>query len=586
MRKFFWACLIMLTVTSAVNAVDLDVTNTGAVGDGVTDCTAAFQKVLDAAAAKGGGIVNVPAGHYRIDGRLKIPGAVTLQGTFRTPPADQREGRLKLDGSVLLAYAGRGSRDGEPFIRLAGSMATLAGFMITYPEWKQTDVPPILYPPTVLSEGTVNTAILDCCFLNSYEAIRYQGAARFLVRNVHGYPTFRGLYVDACGDIGRVENVHFWPFGVAYKADDPFCKWVNVNGVAFEFARTDWQYVTNTFCFGYGVGYKFSKSPSGTCNGNFLGIGADCCRRAVLVEDSQYPGLLITNGEFVGRWSSDDSVCLEIAEAATAGKVSLNNCSFWGPIDRCIWQRSAAIQFSAIGTNFCSWDINKRGEPAIQIDAGKAIIQGNTFGPGDVHVLVGPKVRSAICMSNQADGGFYVDNRAGGRTQVVANEQGPLEMSARAKSCYHVDIGSPGDHHYIRKCYMPEACEFPSVADKTMRWSSDCSEFRLPVVQGKAYTVSVALNLPASAVDKANGLYLGDQRIIELPDKTFLGTITGSIPASDKDYVMLILKVKSWCPKDTNSSSLDTRLLGAALLSVTMKADGAVGKPTNANTGE
>jgi len=575
-----------LIVGSSAFAGELDVTSTGAIGDGKTDSTAAFQKALDAAAAGGGGIVNVPAGHYRIAGHLKIPGGVTLQGTFRTPPTDLPPGQNIPGGSVLMALAGRGSREGEPFICLAGSTATLAGVMITYPEWKQTDVPPVPYPPTVVSEGTVNTAILDCCFLNSYEAIRCQSAHRFLIRNVTGYPTSRGLYVDACGDIGRIENVHFWPFGVVYKPDDPFCKWVNVNGVAFEFARTDWQYVINTFCFGYGVGYKFSKSPSGTCNGNFLGIGADCCRRAVLVEDSQAPGLLITNGEFVGRWSSDDSVCIEIAESASRGKVSLNNCSFWGPIDRCIWLRSPAMQFTAVGTQFLEWDINKRGAPAIQLDAGKAIIQGNNFGPGDLHVLVGPKVRSAIIMGNQASGGLCVDNQAGGRTQIATNEQGTLDTSEQAKSHYRLDIGAPDDQTFLHKCHGPETCNYDNVPDKTMRWSSDKSEFHLPVVRGKSYTVCLDLNLPQTAVDPSNGLYLGDKRIAELPDKAFIGTITAKLPASDKDRVTLVLRIKHWSPKNADSNAKDDRKLGAALLSLTMKADGATGKPISANTGE
>ena len=148
-----------------------------------------------------------------------------------------------------------------------------------------------------------------------------------------------GIFVDECYDIGHIENIHFWPFGVAYNPEDPYCKWVNTEGVAFELARTDWHYVSNTFCFGYGVGYKFSESKAGATNGNFLGLGADSCRRAVLVEQAQPPGLLITNGEFVGRWSSTDSVCIEIGPQVE-GKVSLTNCSFWGPIDRCIWMRS------------------------------------------------------------------------------------------------------------------------------------------------------------------------------------------------------------------------------------------------------
>ena len=47
----------------------------GAVADGATDNTAAFQKALDAAGQAGGGIVEVPAGRYRINGTLVDPRA-------------------------------------------------------------------------------------------------------------------------------------------------------------------------------------------------------------------------------------------------------------------------------------------------------------------------------------------------------------------------------------------------------------------------------------------------------------------------------------------------------------------------------
>ena len=92
----------------------------------------------------------------------------------------------------------------------------------------------------------------------------------------------------------------------------------------------------------------------------FLCIGADCCERAVLVEDSQGAGLLITNGEFVGRWESKAAVTIEIAAKAN-GKVSLNNCSFWGPIERCVWMRGPNCQFTAIGCNFVQWDGSNQG---------------------------------------------------------------------------------------------------------------------------------------------------------------------------------------------------------------------------------
>jgi hypothetical protein len=167
MIKRWMTCAIVtsLVATTAL-AQEWKVTDSGAVGDGKTDCTAAFQQALDQAAKAGGGVVNVAAGRYRINGNLIIPGGVTLQGTFRSPPTSH------LQGSILLAFAGRGNPKDKPFIRLGGPNATIAGVIITYPEWKQSDVPPIPYPPCIYARDAENTAVLDCLLLNPYEAGR------------------------------------------------------------------------------------------------------------------------------------------------------------------------------------------------------------------------------------------------------------------------------------------------------------------------------------------------------------------------------------------------------------------------------
>jgi len=553
----------------------------GAKADETTDNTAVLQKALDAAGKAGGGVVEVPAGRYRVNGTLSIPQGITLQGTYRVPPTAAGTTE-KADGSVLLAYAGRGSEQGPPFIRLAGRNAVVAGLVVVYPEWKQTDVPPVPYPPCVESHDTDNVGILDCCLLNPYEAIKLVRAARHLVRNVTGYPSKRGIYVDECYDIGHIENIHFWPFGVAYNPDDPYCKWVNTQGVAFELARTDWHYVLNTFCFGYGVGYKFSESKAGSTNGNFLGLGADSCRRAVLVEQAQAPGLLITNGEFVGRWGSSDSVCVEIGPKAE-GKVSLVNCSFWGPIDRCVWVQSPTGQFSANACHFVHWDNHAKGAPAIQLDAGKAIVQACTFSLEGTHVMVGEHVRSAILTANQAPGGFRAVNRAGKRVQMLANEEDPLEATPEARSHYRIKIGAAGDGQYLKQWNGREHVD-ALVTKLTARWSTAVSRLDLPVVPGKPYQIAIELSVPKEAESPEAGLYLDGKRIAAIRPGT--SPLVADLPPSLSERVALDLRCHGWIPKQVHPGSKDDRMLGVQAFSVTMRARDAGAKFFDANKGQ
>ncbi|MBN1817867.1 MAG: hypothetical protein JW828_10940 [Sedimentisphaerales bacterium] len=574
--------LIFLFVSSICFAADWNVLGAGAVADGKTDCTAAFQKLLDQAGAAGGGIVHVPAGQYAVKGNLVIPGGVTLEGTFTVPPTNRHDRFPTYHGSVLLAYAGRGSQEGKPFIQLAGNMATVKGLIVHYPEWKQNDVPPVPYPPCILGRGFDNLAVLDCCLINPYEGIRFERAGRQLVRNVYGYPIWRGFYVDECYDIGRMENCHFWPFGVNYRHDDPFCKWVNVNGVAFEFARTDWHYVLNTFCFGYGVGYKFSQSERGACNGNFLGIGADSCRRAVLVEQGQPPGILITNGELVGRWGSEDSVCLEIAKDA-ATKVSLTNCSFWGPIDTCVLLQALGSQFTANACHFLHWDNANKGSAAIELQAGKAIIQGNTFGHGDVNIRVGKDVKSAIILGNQAEDGLNVENHAGKKTQMLANEADPVEWTDQARQYYHINIGVEGDGRYLRDCHGPEP-DLGKGDHIRARWSGPGSKLVLPVVPNTDYVLALNARVPAPAVDKEAGLYYQGKRLIGL--ETGENAIQVGLRSGQETTAVVEIRCRGWIPMETDPNSRDNRTLGIRLFGLTMKAKEAGEKIFNANTGQ
>ncbi|MDO5554750.1 MAG: glycosyl hydrolase family 28-related protein [Planctomycetia bacterium] len=537
----------------------------GAQGDGLFDNTPVLQKLLDEAGQAGGGIVCLPAGRFCVRGNLVIPAGVTLEGTFRVPP-NMNTINEPVTGTILQAYAGRGRPDEAGFIRLAGDNSCVRGLIIVYPEQDQQTLPPVAYPPTIESSQTSNVGVIDCCLLNSYEGIRFIFAARHLVRNVTGYPIKRGLFVDQCYDIGHIENIHFWPFGLVYKPEDPYCKWINVNGVAFEFARTDWHYVSNTFCFGYGVGYKFSDKGSGATNGNFLGIGADSCRRAVLVEGAQAPGLLITNGEFVGRWTSTDSICLEVPRESS-GVVSLNNCAFWGPVTTMIRVDAPKAQVTVNACNFVNWDNAGQGQPALAINAGKIIVQGCTFQQSGIHALVGKETRSAIFSGNQAEGGFNV---LGNLKHVLcsANEPSPF-ASPEAIEHYRIRLGTSIDAACLVNWYgREEENALP------YRWSSGSSGLLLPVALHKPYTVELACDIPTAIAEaEAPCLYLNDAPLAVVDRNAT--TVVFSLPAQETSPVLLTLRTATWQPRETIPGSDDVRTLGVRGRVVTVKAEGS-----------
>lgn len=552
-----------------------EVATAGAAGDGKTDATAIFQRLLDEAGQAGGGIVEVPAGQFRIDGHLSIPANVTLQGIYRVPPTTGPVPMTNLTGSVLYAYAGRGSTNGQPFIRLAGNNSAIAGLIIAYPDWKQSDVPPVPYPPCVQSRDTENVGVRDCLLLNPYEGIHFVRAHRHLIRNVTGYPIQRGIFVDECYDIGHIENVHFWPFGVSYDPANPYCLWVNTHGIAFELARTDWHYVFNTFCFGYGVGYKFSQSKTGSSNGNFLGLGADSCERAVVVEQAQAPGLLISNGEFVGRWSSTNAICVEVAPGAE-GKVSLVNCSFWGPIDRCIWMRATNGWFSANACHFVSWDNRSSGAAAIQADAGRVSVQGCSFGEENLDVQVGSAVTSAILTGNQAAGGFRFENQAGARTQAGFNEADNIAWTEQTRAHYRIEVGAAGDGRFLKAFHGQER------GARSYRWTSAQSQLLLPVPVGKKCVLVLEADIPPQAVNETAGLYLGETLLAGLKAGRRL---VAELPASQEPRVRLELRCAAWVPAKVHAGSHDQRQLGLQLFTITVQAEDAAAPVFDANRG-
>ncbi len=438
----FLAITMLFCVIGTSNGQDttttglFNVRDYGAKGDGKTDDTAAFQTAMDACGKSGGGVVTVTAGKYLIKTHLAIPQAVTLEGTWRAPasvseyhdPKDPNGGP-KLTGSVLLAVEGAGKPGGTPFITLDRT-STLKGVTVFYPEQTKTN-PPIAYPWCVATIGADNCSIIDCFLVNPYQAVDFgtHVSGRHYINGLYAQPLYKGLYIDYCIDIGRIENIHFWPFWTAADADSPIGKFMLEKGEAFIFGRSDWQYVTNCFCISYHVGMHFIKGAgSGAYQGagNYLltQSGADACDMAVLVDETQpHSGISFSNSQLFGDiivkdtnngmirftgcglfGSQHDKNGVAIADIAGNGRVSFDNCHFY-----CIFREL------------------KTPKNMIRVRSGRISITDSLFvnywnAPySNNPILLEPKVKAAIIANNEFYGKGTIANHALGKTAIANN---------------------------------------------------------------------------------------------------------------------------------------------------------------------
>jgi hypothetical protein len=391
----------------------------GARGDAKTDDTAAFQKALDAAGQAGGGEVYAPRGVYFFAGHLTVPPAVALRGMWESVPAhvgirSPGAPRPTDDGTTFLVTEGRGNEAGAAFITLNHN-STLKGVVLYYPDQK-VDEEPAPYPWAIAMRGK-NPAVVAVELLNPYNGIDAQHNERHLIRDVQGQPLRRGVLIDDIYDIGRIENVHFNPW---WSMKPKLFQWQQTNGEAFVFGRSDWQYVFNTFCFGYNIGYKFIETKAGVCNGNFLGIGADDCFTAVVVENSAPFGLLISNGEFVSFHGPDPTMVR--VEVNNRGSIRFVNCAFWGPCNQ-IAKLAGHGTTGFSDCTFVQWDRKKEGRHALQVTEGTVLVRGCEFREDKPQIELGPSVRRAVITDNLIDGKSRISNHVGPKA-VIANNAG------------------------------------------------------------------------------------------------------------------------------------------------------------------
>lgn len=183
----------------------INVVSYGAVGDGINDDTQAFLDALAVAGSRGGGIVYVPQGRFKITQSLTIPSGVELRGPIGAVLA-----RLLLpewETTTLLCYAGKNIINPDKataFITLNGN-AGIRGLNIVYPEQTLNAFP---YPYTIRGNGS-NTWLRDILISNSYNMIDYANVPcnNFIMSGLQGYGMKKGINVGGGTVGGKMEFI-------------------------------------------------------------------------------------------------------------------------------------------------------------------------------------------------------------------------------------------------------------------------------------------------------------------------------------------------------------------------------------------
>jgi len=407
-----------------------------AAGDGRADDTRAIQGALDAVGAAGGGTVLVPAGTYLIKSHLIVPAGTALVGVGRAPELYSE----KTPGTTLLAIEGAGHEEGPAFITLAGPNSVLQGIKVLYPNQVIADRP-TAYPWTVRGGPGDGAALIDVLLVNPYEAVDLatQGGSRHYVRGLYGQPLLKGIWVDRCTDIGRIHDVHFWPF---WSQDKKVLDFTEANATSFIFQRADWEVVENIFSWGYHVGIELSASKDGSTNGQMSDVDLDGVDIGIDARSTQQPGVSISNLAIAndsrgtsriaiwGRGGGDAGFQVrqlngrDLTEPNTV-VLYVRGGSFWGQLDRVIkWENSGLVSLS--DSRLVPWMLNG---PMIELLGGQAMIHDNSLTiypnvvkgalPGTA-IVIGPGAREVSVHHNQLNGN-RIENHGDPLADLSAN---------------------------------------------------------------------------------------------------------------------------------------------------------------------
>ena len=308
------------------------------VNDLSADCAPAIQSALNAAKAKGGGVVYLPEGKYRCNSPLTIPGGVTLRGEWLPP----EETTAQNTGSVLMVYTGNATVCVSSFINLKTG-AGIRNLNIFYPGMVKGDFS--RYTSTIAETATGggdSFTVMNVSVLGG--TVGYDAATSWselhTLKNVYFASFGEAIKINNVTDIGRIERVHIDPEyfinNVYMPLNTPSKNAARLaakeaDGLVIQ--RSDWEYVYGLTVSGLNRGIVFNSyydisddNRKRGSNGQMFGVSIENCNTAFDVQYTNAIGYALTNINIsncdTGFSFSDEYLSsFEITNLSMSGKI-------------------------------------------------------------------------------------------------------------------------------------------------------------------------------------------------------------------------------------------------------------------------
>lgn len=296
----------------------VNVADYGAVGNGSTDDTSAFQSAINSLGAAGGTVIIPDGFRCRIASNLTVKPNVTLKGPFKyvgTPGNNSSTpygsvSAILLSSSATIELQGGAGIDGCLIYR----------YGMSFPESSSSG-----FSGTAIQVSSYDDAfVTGSMILGFNQAIYSTNSQRIRVVDVY-IDCNNGVWIDQCADISRLARVHCWPFVTI--AGGGGTSRLQRSGNAFYFTNlNDWGKVVDCFSYGYFRGYHVN----GPDEMSFIGCGAD-----------NTPGAYSGSIGFLVTGSSTNTTLVGCQTAAqqngyyfsTSGSSRMIHCDAWGCTD-------------------------------------------------------------------------------------------------------------------------------------------------------------------------------------------------------------------------------------------------------------